>query len=110
MGNYWGGNRYYFDNMFIPVHPVVMASALLASQHQLCLDLVHCWLGHASEECTIAVMFPPSVHVHCVHLDHTKQLDTLVGEWILKVGRKCEPTLPYTWEYVRLLPVLLSSL
>lgn len=47
----------------------------------------------------IAVGFPPSIHIHCVHLDNTKELDTIVGEWILKVGGKHEPTPPYTSKY-----------
>lgn len=48
---------------------------------------------------TIAVVFPPSVRVHRVRLDNTRELDTLVGEWILKASGKREPTPPYTLEY-----------
>ena len=41
----------------------------------------------------------PSIGVKCVHLDNAKELSALVGEWILAVGGKCGPTLPYTLEY-----------
>jgi transposase InsO family protein len=47
----------------------------------------------------IAASFPPSVRVHHVRLDNARELDALVGEWILEIGAKREPTPPYTSEY-----------
>ena len=47
----------------------------------------------------ITVTFPPSLRVHHVRLNNARELDTLIGQWILKVGGKCEPTPPYTSEY-----------
>jgi len=49
--------------------------------------------------CAIATSFPLSIHVHHVQLNNMHELDMLVGEWILEIGAKREPTLPYTSEY-----------
>ncbi len=49
--------------------------------------------------CAIAVSFLPAMHVHCVQLDNTCELNALIGKWILKISSKREPTPPYTSEY-----------
>jgi hypothetical protein len=48
---------------------------------------------------SIMVSFPPHIWLHCVRLNNTKELDALVGKWILSMGSKCEPTPPYTSKY-----------
>ncbi len=52
--SYHSGNLYYFMITFTPaedVAPVTTPCAILAvTNPSLCLDLVHCWLGHASEK------------------------------------------------------------
>jgi hypothetical protein len=47
----------------------------------------------------IAASFPPAVRIHRVRLDNARELDALVGAWILDIGAKREPTPPYTSEY-----------
>jgi hypothetical protein len=47
----------------------------------------------------IAASFPPAVHIHWVHLDNARELNALMGAWILNIGAKGEPTPPYTSEY-----------
>ncbi|ELR24539.1 integrase core domain containing protein [Acanthamoeba castellanii str. Neff] len=47
----------------------------------------------------IAASFPPAVRIHQVHLDNARELNALMGAWILDIGAKREPTPPYTSEY-----------
>jgi hypothetical protein len=52
--SYCSGNLYYFTITFTPTEtatPITAPSAVLVvTDSSLCLDLVHCWLGHASEK------------------------------------------------------------
>jgi hypothetical protein len=48
---------------------------------------------------SIVATFPQSIHIHHVQLDNAKELNALVGEWIVEVGGKRDLTPPYTSKY-----------
>jgi hypothetical protein len=47
--SYWSGNLYYFNITFTPADIATPHATLVVATSPLCLNLIHCWLGHVSE-------------------------------------------------------------
>jgi hypothetical protein len=48
--SYQSGNLYYFNITFTPADIATPHATLMAAASPLCLNLIHCWLGHVSEQ------------------------------------------------------------
>ncbi|ELR21686.1 uncharacterized protein ACA1_231430, partial [Acanthamoeba castellanii str. Neff] len=117
--SYRSGNLFYFNITFSPTPTCAsLLAALSTFSPQLCMDLIHCHLGHASKaHCqesiqqstnfsnqenalhNIAASFPSSVHICYIQLDNAKELNAHISKWIAEVGGRRKPTPLYTSKY-----------